>query len=149
MTVLSVCIPTHEGRCRQLGVAIASVVDQLGDTPPGAVEICISDNASTDGTDELVARAGAEEGVLIRYRRSEQDRGWAPNFMGSIALAEGRWCWLLSSDDAIAPGGVARVLGLLAEHPSVAGATVNREAYDVELRQALPEPHPSIIPPHG
>ena len=50
---LSICIPTHDGRREQLREAVESVLTQSKD----GVEICISDNASEDGTQEDGCRA--------------------------------------------------------------------------------------------
>jgi glycosyltransferase involved in cell wall biosynthesis len=143
---LSVCIPTHQGRVGELRTAIASVVDQLPASLADQVEICVSDNASSDGTEELVARLAAAAPIAILYRRSERDLGFGPNALRSVELANGKWCWLLGSDDVVAPGGIARAIALLDANPAAAGATVGRTAYDAELREALPEPHPWILP---
>lgn len=120
--VLSICIPTHNGRREALRRALESVTAQLDENVSDAVEICVSDNASRDGTAEMVASL---EGP-IRYHRNLRDLGLVPNLFGSIAMARGRFCWLLGSDDTIAAGGLAQVLTLVREHPDVGGVTVNR-----------------------
>jgi len=123
--LLSICIPTHHGRAPVLRRALDSVFDQLGGESSEDVEVCVSDNASEDGTEQLVESYRAHEATL-RYRRNPTNLGLVPNLLGVVDLAQGTFCWLLGSDDTIEPGGIAKVLAILREHVEVAGVTLNR-----------------------
>ena len=66
--LLSICIPTYN-RCNCLRKTLLSIVRQ-DPFKKGLIEIVISDNASTDGTEE-VARLFVKEYSNIRYIKNE------------------------------------------------------------------------------
>jgi glycosyltransferase involved in cell wall biosynthesis len=117
--LLSLCIPTHHGRASQLAGLLASVEHQL--RPDDAVEVCISDNASRDETDTVVERCRAVLGERLVYRRNPTDLGMSRNLLASVALAQGQFCWLLGSDDQLAPGALPEALSMLRQDPAAAG----------------------------
>lgn len=105
---LSICIPTYN----RAGVLIALLESIVGDAPPALrdrLEICISDNASTDDTDVRVEEFSANSPVQVVYRRNPANLGADQNYLNAVALASGEFCWLMGSDDGIAPGLVAGV----------------------------------------
>ncbi len=101
---LSVCIPTYN-RATFLGAALDSVIRQATDE----VEIVVSDNASTDHTEALVREYQARF-PRIRYHRNPENLGADRNFLKVVELAEGEYCWLLGSDDALGPSALRQVL---------------------------------------
>jgi len=105
----------------------------------------VSDNASRDGTDAVVAEAAAA-GLSVTYHRNERDLGATRNIAQAVALADADWCWLLSSDDVLLPGAVDRVLELLAAHPGVTGVTVNQLVLDRTLTAPLREQATPAVP---
>ncbi len=129
-TFLSVCIPTYQ-RARTVGATIASVLAQGGPD----VEVVVSDNASTDGTEAIVR--GLEGGsVPVRYFRLPENRGADFNYLEVVRRATGRFCWLLGSDDWAAPGAVAALRAALAgERADV--VLFDRVNLDAEMRTAL------------
>ena len=140
MTTLSICIPTHHGRAATLKEAIESVVGQLTPELRERVEICVSDNASEDETAELMAAYRAVHGDLVVYHRNDRDKGAQYNILKSVEIASGDWCWLLSSDDLIAPNGLSTAIGLLELRPDVAGMSVAWATYErsMEMPSAPP-----------
>jgi abequosyltransferase len=104
---LSICIPTYN-RANFLGAAIDSVIKQATEE----VEIVISDNASTDHTEELV-REYQTRFPRIRYHKAKENMGADRNFLKVAELATGEYCWLLGSDDALADGAISTVLPML------------------------------------
>jgi abequosyltransferase len=146
---LSICIPTHHGRGRFLREAVDSVLCQMTDALRGQVEICISDNASEDETQNLIARYSREHPGLFVSQRHAENLGFTQNLMSLVRLAQGDYCWLFSSDDHMAEGGLARVLDALAERPTLAGMTVDFRSYDQSMTQMLGESHPAaLLPSH-
>jgi abequosyltransferase len=101
---LSLCIPTYN-RAGFIGDTLDSIISQASDD----VEIVISDNASTDNTQELI-KYYQRKFPRIRYFRWETNMGPDQNFMKVVELAHGEYCWLMGSDDAIAPGVLKVVL---------------------------------------
>lgn len=154
---LSICIPAHDGRAAKLQRALDSILDQVDIDLHGVVEVCVSDNASEDGTAVLVAERQRERPKLLRYHAFSHTEGFAPNLLQAVALASGEFCWLFSSDDLMAPGGLRRVLRLLERNPDATGATVGLHPFDFEAlrpgppfsgppceRTSIPPPSPPI-----
>jgi abequosyltransferase len=138
---LSICIPTYN-RAAFLIEAIESVVSQVTPEMAGHLEICISDNASADDTEARVRECNARHpGIEIVYWRNEINRGADHNFIRVIELARGRFCWYLGSDDKLEPGALARIWGLLRDHPEVDIFVGTRFAYDYHFMRRLEERH--------
>lgn len=94
---LSICIPTRN-RADALRRTLASICEQEVFGATDAVEVVISDNASDDGTVEVVREFIARHGDKVRYYRNEQnihDR----NF--EAALARGRGELLKLNNDTL------------------------------------------------
>ena len=80
--MLTIAIPTYNSGV-YLVETLRSIAAELGPEPHGDVEVRILDNASTDGTYQLI-KIYLQSGV-VKYTRNERNRG--PDF--SVArLAE-------------------------------------------------------------
>ncbi len=101
---LSFCIPTYN-RGAYLGRLIESIASQWTDE----VEIVISDNASTDNTEEIIAEY-QKKYTRIVYSKSETNLGADRNYLRAVELAKGEYCWLFGSDDYLADGAIERIL---------------------------------------
>ena len=106
---LSICIPTYN-RAKYLEQTLASILGQVGDEILPRIEICISDNASTDDTEMLVHRLQQSQRTKIVYSRNEKNEGADRNYMRAIELAGGDYCWFMGSDDLLNDGALARML---------------------------------------
>jgi len=144
--LLSVCIPTHTGRAAFVAQALDSVLSQLEGELADRVEVCISDNASTDATAEVVEDYGRRFPGVIAYHRNERDIGLVPNLVAVVERARGTFCWLLGSDDTLEPGSLNAVVEVLARHPELAGMTVNRVRVDDRLPGARLTDPPEELP---
>lgn len=112
MPKLSLCIPTYN-RAGYLIELLESVVATTTAAERAQVEICVSDNASTDDTEARVREFSAHHGLPVHYRRNERNLGADQNFLNAVAMASGEYCWLMGSDDMLAPGLVGQVLARL------------------------------------
>jgi abequosyltransferase len=110
---ISICIPTYQ-RCVFLKVLLQALIEQHDDSAikPGLVEICISDNASTDGTTEMVQEL-ATRCPWIRYARHDQNQGVDHNILTVASMAKGEWIWFMGSDDLPSQGALATALDAL------------------------------------
>ncbi len=144
--LLSICFTTHDGRRAELEEALLAVAAQLRPEHAGRVEICIADNASQDGTRELVERL-AQEHPLV-YLRHPRDLGAARNVLASVAMASGEWCWLHSSDDVLLPGAINAVLARLSDTDAggLAGLTVARANFDHALDEEIDAEPDAVLP---
>lgn len=97
--MISVIIPSHN-RAPLLGRAIQSVLAQQCDE---AIEVMVVDDASKDGTAELVQRIAEKDG-RVRYCRMPQKSGACAARNRGIELAQGEWIAFQDSDDEWLPG---------------------------------------------
>lgn len=111
---LSICIPTYQ-RAEFLRQTLESIALQWCDE----LEICVSDNASSDDTLEIVKSFRAKLGS-VEYFRWDTNQGADRNFLKSVHIATGEYCWILGSDDLIAPKAISTILKTLTlEGPSI------------------------------
>jgi len=105
---LSICIPTYN-RHDELLRLIKSIEIAAKSLPSTAdVEVVVSDNASTDGTEVVMREAESRLNYII-YSRNEKNQGFAANLNKAIEISSGDYCWLMGSDDVILPDAIMRV----------------------------------------
>lgn len=105
MYKLAVCVPTYN-RARFLGPLLDGFLAQIDSED---VQIVVSDNASTDGTDELLSAYAAKYGN-VKWVRSPQNLGPDRNYLRVVEAADAEYCWLFGSDDIPGTGAVRAVL---------------------------------------
>ena len=101
---LSICIPTYNFGAF-IGQTLTSIISQATDD----VEIVVVDGASTDNTEEVVRGAQAVF-PRLSYHRRETNMGVDRDLAKAVELAEGDYCWLMSSDDVIRPSAIQIIL---------------------------------------
>ena len=121
---LSLCIPTYT-RAKFLSGALSSIADALAKSSL-RIEVCVSDNASTDSTAQVVAEA--QTLMPIKYRRNAENQGVARNILASVSMAEGEFSWLLGDDDRLLPSALERLSGLFAAAPRADHFFVNSQS---------------------
>ena len=117
--------------------------------PPGSIEVCVSDNGSSDATQDVLAAHAATLGAPLVRARFEENRGFTPNLLQAVGLASGEFVWLMGSDDELEPGGLAAVLAALDADPDVAGLTLNRRDMDDARPDEAHTDDPQVLPPAG
>lgn len=110
---LSICIPTYNFGAF-IGETLESIVSQA--TPE--IEIVVVDGASTDNTFDVVT-SFAKRFPQLRYHRLAKKGGIDKDLAETIAQANGDYCWIMSSDDVIRPGAIAKMLKLIEEGADV------------------------------
>jgi glycosyltransferase involved in cell wall biosynthesis len=83
-----------------------------------ALELIISDNASTDRT-EAICREYAASDPRIRYYRNDRNLGAAANFNQTFELASGEYFKWAAHDDMLAPEYLEQCVAALDAHPDV------------------------------
>jgi glycosyltransferase involved in cell wall biosynthesis len=157
---LSLCIPTFN-RVDCLRDLLPRVHAELAAAGREGfdVELVISDNASTDGTEAYVASVGIPG---LRYGRNPTNVGADRNCLICIGCARGRYVWLFGDDELMQPGGLVRLLRVLRDTAPVllelqygredaqAGdprLPVTYASYEACLRGELPT-HPVFVEEH-
>lgn len=100
---ISFCIPTYN-RSEFLSTLIKSIVEQCHNRTD--IEICISDNASSDNTSKMIKDWAEKTHIPIIYKRNEINLGADKNILLAPTLASGKYCWLFGSDDKLFPGAI-------------------------------------------
>jgi hypothetical protein len=136
VTLVSVCIPTRN-QSRFLRAAIDSALAQ----DVGDLEVLVHDDASQDGTADVLARCTDPRLRVLRHARP---LGVAANRNSLLDHARGRYIAWLDSDDVYLPHSLARRLRILESVPSVGlvhGGFEVIDASDRTLRR-WPQAHP-------
>jgi glycosyltransferase involved in cell wall biosynthesis len=111
--LVSIGLPVYNAELF-LEEAIDSILNQTF----GDFELIISDNASTDQTAVICQKYMAIDG-RIRYYRSVENLGAAPNFNKVYQLSQGQYFKWMAADDTIEPMFLESCLALLEKDPKV------------------------------
>lgn len=113
MSSVDVFIPCYN-YARYLREAVDSVLSQAG----VAVRVLIIDDASKDETADIgMALALADD--RVSFRRHRQNAGHIATYNEGIDWVAADYCLLLSADDYLLPGALARATGLMEERPEI------------------------------
>jgi hypothetical protein len=143
--LVTIGIPVFNGE-RYLGEALESALAQ--DYPH--LEILVSDNASTDGTEAIAGRY-ARRDARIRYWRNPENVGVAGNFGRVVAGARGQYFTWLAADDLLRPQYVSSTVAYLeANQDAVLCASdvhiMGLTEAEVPMPQRFPELRPECNP---
>ncbi len=104
--LLSICIPTYN-RATHLEKILDNLMGEIRNVRD-EVEICVSDNASTDPTEDVLKRAS--EKIPLRYQKNEKNLGYDLNAINVTMMARGKFIWYTGDDDIFLEGSVERLV---------------------------------------
>ena len=134
MATVSVFIPCYKYG-NYLRACVQSVLKQEG----VEVRVLILDDCSPDDTPGVAAQLCREDG-RVEYRRHARNAGHIRTYNEGLEWASGDYVLLLSADDMLAPGALARAARVMDEHPEVV-LTCGGEIRAAEPQfDAIPEP---------
>jgi len=113
--ILSICIPSynranHLRRCLEtISIAIAKC--------GGNVEVCISDNGSTDHTQDVINTF--KDDLRLITHKNEKNLGVARNILKSVDISSGEFVWLVGDDDLMPANSILNLLTLINRNKSV------------------------------
>ncbi|MVU77326.1 glycosyltransferase [Nocardia sp. ET3-3] len=110
-TLVTVGLPVRNG-AERIPDVVASVLAQ----DHADLELVISDNASTDATEE-VCRDLADQDSRIVYHRNPVNVGLMNNFVGALDLAKGAYFRWIGDDDWLKPNYLSRCLEVFDADP--------------------------------
>lgn len=111
-TRVAIGIPVFNG-ARFLAESLDSLLSQSYED----IDFVISDNASTDGTEEI-CRAYAARDARVRYVRSDVNRGGSWNFNNVVHQTSAPFFKWATHDDLVAPTYVARCMEVFEAAPA-------------------------------
>lgn len=106
---LSVVIPTYQRRD-----LLAKAIDSLVQQGKESISIVISDNASTDGTEDYVRSLDLP--VPLTYLRNEENIGICRNFYQASKAAQGKYQLWLTDDDFLLPNSLDLLLSSIRQN---------------------------------
>ena len=125
LLLLSIYVPTYN-RAALLADSLRAVLSQIAPAMAGTVEVVVADNASPDDTPAVVARAQAEfPHVALRSVRRPENIGCDANFTDSPNQARGEFVYMISDDDILLPGAVAKLLEMIGAYPDFDAFALN------------------------
>lgn len=108
--LLTIGIPTYN-RSYFLKICLDSICEQITGLEQ-YIEINISDNASSDSTENLV-KDYIQKGISINYYKNNENTGLDRNFAKLYDLAETKYIWMISDDDFLFPNTLMRVIQIM------------------------------------
>ncbi|TDT33037.1 glycosyltransferase family 2 protein [Naumannella halotolerans] len=126
----SVCIPVHNGS-RSLQATLDSVLDQTDDD----YEVVVVDNASSDGTPDILSRVAHPR---VRVHRYERLLPLAENWRRATDLCTGRYLKIVCADDLIDPEAISRQADLLDRRQDISLVVSRRRLVDAGQETLAP-----------
>lgn len=121
--LLTISIPTYNG-----SKTISRMLDILLPQCDERVEVIICDNASTDGTGEIIEKY-LRDYPFVQYIKSERNIGPDSNFIRCMTIAKGKYTLLLSDDDILMEESLSVILRFLEEHDEMGLVYLNAVSF--------------------
>ncbi len=133
--VLTIAIPTWN-RSPYLQLNLVQLRKEMATLPHGLIELIISDNASEDATQSVIATA-VSGGLSVSNVRNSANIGSDANIAQCFNLARGRYVLILGDDDLLVDGALASLVSLL-EHNDFGVVCLRTFGYDEDFRAEYP-----------
>lgn len=108
--LLSICIPTYN-RASILKKSLKLLLEQIRGYED-KIELLVSNNCSTDDTEQLVMDYIAQ-GAPISYNCNEENLGMDGNFVYCFQHARGKYVWILGDDDFLVERAFKQLMDVL------------------------------------
>lgn len=121
MKIISICIPTYN-RAKALDRLLQKINDEIKNIE-NFVEVCISDNGSTDDTQQIIQKW---INILpLTFQKNDKNLGYDRNVIKVTKLAKGKYVWYMGDDDTIIDGSLAKLVKDLEPVEEVGAVYVN------------------------
>jgi glycosyltransferase involved in cell wall biosynthesis len=112
-SLLTIAIPTYN-RSNYLDLNLSILLPQAKEYG-NLVEILVSNNCSTDNTEEVLAKYIAQDYDMVVFNH-KVNRGMDWNFIQCFNLSRSKYLLVLGDDDLILDGGLKRIIEFLREN---------------------------------
>lgn len=133
---LSICIPTYN-RATYLANCLQSIIVNKRSSKVD-FQICVSDNCSTDETEDVVRHA--QVSMPIKYHKNRKNLGIPRNFLNVVEMADGEFVWLIGDDDLLLPCTVEILCDLIGKQPNIDFYFINSYHLTTEYVLSFPQP---------
>jgi len=111
---LEIGIPTYN-RCRQLERLLSILAEEVKSVPDDvSIRITISDNYSSDNTQEILQHHPFRESMLVRINK--KNVGALRNIWGLYESCQAHYVWIISDDDIPKPGALKKIIDTLVRY---------------------------------
>lgn len=133
--LLSICIPTYN-RAELLSYALNQMIKETANFQD-KLEIVISDNHSTDDTENVVSKF-KESCSILRYYKNNENIGFNFNIFRIIdQYAKGKYCWIIGDDDFIYDNSISKLISVLQDSEDVDFLYTNFDLKEIETIRAV------------
>ena len=122
--LVSVLIPTYNQK-----LFVEETIESVLSQDYNNYEIIISDNGSTDGTQEILKNFQSKFPERIRIILNKDNTGLASNFNRGLKLVRGEYIAWLDGDDVMYSSRLTKQVALLKANPEVAGCCHDAEVF--------------------
>jgi glycosyltransferase involved in cell wall biosynthesis len=137
---LTIAIPVYN-EIKHISKTLEAVKSEI-QTCETRIELLISDNASEDGSIELLEKCVSEMSHLtnleVKLLKNRTNMGFNMNCDNLIAETKGEYFWILGAQEILLPGSLSQVLKILSTYPRQ--LVVNAEVWD-EATDSLANPY--------
>lgn len=133
---ISICIPTYN-RAALLTNCLHSIISNKLRSKID-FQVCVSDNCSTDGTEDVVRRVQAS--IAIKYQKNTRNLGIPKNFLNAVEMADGEFVWLIGDDDLLLPSAIEELSNLIEKNPEVDFFYINSFHLTTQYIFSFPQP---------
>lgn len=109
--LISIAIPTYN-RATFLENLLNHIAPKAEESE-GLVQICISNNGSSDNTREVVTNFQKKYPGLISYNENKKNLGYDINALKAMEMTQGDFVWLFGDDDMIISSGIRKVIDFI------------------------------------
>ena len=103
--IISFCIPTYNRAS-----CVEQCVKWILEYPGNNIEVIVSDNASSDNTQESLSRILDPR---MKYFRNDKNEGFAYNINRVLNEASGEFCFLISDEDEVTQSGICKLMDII------------------------------------
>jgi len=109
--ILSICIPTYN-RSKLVSECVRWTIS----CPSQEIEIVVSDNASTDGTQEAIKKINDPR---VKYYRNDENIGYPANILKLAERATGDFLLYISDEDRVAVDEIPWILNIIKTNKNI------------------------------
>ncbi len=114
---LAICIPNYE-RLEELKKLLLQIAQQIQENGLfSEVEVCISDDHSLNAPDEMIGEMQKQYPQMnVVYHRNGTNRGMDYNFLKSVMISSGEYCWIIGNDDELEAEAIKTVMRYIVDN---------------------------------
>jgi len=141
---ISICIPTYN-RAKHLANCLQSIALNKNRSKID-FEVCVSDNFSTDNTEDIVR--DAQKNVPIIYHKNASNIGRVRNYLNVVDIAKGDFIWLIGDDDLLLQNALYDLDKLISKNTDVEFFYINSFYLESEYVMSCQQPFNTNNLPH-